>query len=107
MARNGALILIIFIFVSQLVSFSTARNFPGGIPLVIDGVIFSGEISVASKTEKVVGCESEDDHFPTYSFSSSPGVHVTGKYGSLVLNALPKGSVPASGPSKKINDVKT
>lgn len=105
MARNRALILIIFIFVSQLDSFSTARKFPGGISSVIDGVIFSGEIPVVFKTETVVGCKGEDDHFKAY--STSPGVYVTGKYGSLVLNVLPKGSVPASGPSKKINDVKT
>ncbi|CAH8260061.1 unnamed protein product [Arabidopsis lyrata] len=32
---------------------------------------------------------------------------VAGKFGSLVLNALPKGNRPGSGPSKKTNDVKT
>ncbi|KAG7549585.1 hypothetical protein ISN45_Aa06g004540 [Arabidopsis thaliana x Arabidopsis arenosa] len=93
MARIGALILVLFISFSQLASFSTARKFPS----VIDGVIFPGEISVVSKT--VVGCEGEDDHFTAS--------YVTGKFGSLALNALPKGSVPASGPSKRINDVKT
>lgn len=111
MDRNGALILIFFISVFQLVSFSTARNFPKEFPPVIDGVIFTGEISVVSKTVNgepatMVGCEGEDDHLMA-GYSSSPGVYVTGKYGSLVLNVLPKGSVPASGPSKKINDVNT
>lgn len=97
MARIGALILVLFISFSQLASFSTARKFPVGFPSVIDGVIFPGEISVVSKT--VVGCEGEDDHFTAS--------YVTGKFGSLVLNALPRGSVPASGPSKRINYVKT
>ncbi|XP_019084504.1 PREDICTED: uncharacterized protein LOC104708586 [Camelina sativa] len=101
MARIRALIIIFFISVS-LASYSTARKFPVGIPSVIDGVIFSGEIPVVSKTATVVGCDGEDHHF-TAEFSS----YVTGKYGSLVLNALPKGSVPPSGPSKRINDVKT
>ncbi|KAL9809384.1 putative protein IDA [Arabidopsis thaliana] len=102
MARIGALILVLFISISQLASFSTARKFPVGIPSVIDGVIFSGEISAVSKKVTVVGCEGEDDHL-TAGYSS----YITGKFGSLVLNALPKGSVPASGPSKRINDVKT
>ncbi|KAF3500084.1 hypothetical protein F2Q69_00045536 [Brassica cretica] len=112
MDRYGALILILLISVSQLVSFSTARNIPGEEFLpVTDGVIISGEVSALSKTVKgklatVVGCESEDDHFMA-GYSSSPGVYVAGIYGSLVLNVLPKGSVPASGPSKRINDVKT
>ncbi|XP_010452432.1 PREDICTED: uncharacterized protein LOC104734532 [Camelina sativa] len=101
MARIRALIIIFFISVS-LASYTTARKFPVGIPSVIDGVIFSGEIPVVSKTATVVGCDGEDHHFKA-EFSS----FVTGKYGSLVLNALPKGSVPPSGPSKRINDVKT
>ncbi|KAG2262629.1 hypothetical protein Bca52824_069708 [Brassica carinata] len=101
MDRYGALILILLTSVSQLVSFSTARNIPGEEFLpVTDGVIISGELAT------VVGCESEDDHFMA-GYSSSPGVYVAGIYGSLVLNVLPKGSVPASGPSKRINDVKT
>ncbi|KAF3567293.1 hypothetical protein DY000_02019736 [Brassica cretica] len=111
MDRYGALILILPISVSQLVSFSTARNIPGEEFLpVTDGVIISGEVSALSKTVKgklatVVGCESED-HFMA-GYSSSPGVYVAGIYGSLVLNVLPKGSVLASGPSKRIKDVKT
>lgn len=111
MDRNGALILTFFVYVSQLLLFSTARNFPEGFPPEIDGVIFTGEISVVSKTVNgvpaiMVGCEGEHVHY-TEEYSSSPGAYVTGKYGSLVLNVLPKGSVPASGPSKRINDVKT
>ncbi|CAF2359582.1 unnamed protein product [Brassica rapa] len=111
MDRYGALILILLISVSHLVSFSTARNFPGEFLPVTDGIIISGEVSALSKTVNaklatVVGCKSEDDHF-TGGYSSSPGVYAAGIYGSLVLNVLPKGSVPASGPSKRINDVKT
>lgn len=107
MERYGALFLIFLISVSQLVSLSTARNFPGELLPVTDGVIVSGEVSAVSKTVNgklatVVGCKSEDDHFPV-GYSS----YVAGIYGSLVLNVLPKGSVPASGPSKRINDVKT
>lgn len=108
MGINGALVLLFLISVSQVVSFSTARSFLREFPPVIDGVIFSGEVSVVSnsKTATVVGCETEGDHF-TGEYSTSPGVYGIGKYGSLVLNVLPKGSVPASGPSKRINDVKT
>ncbi|KAL0736540.1 hypothetical protein Bca4012_012750 [Brassica carinata] len=101
MERYGALILILLISFSQLASFSAARNFPGELLPVTDGaVIISGEVSAVSKTVNgklatVVGCKSEDDHF------------TAGIYGSLVLNVLPKGSVPTSGPSKRINDVKT
>ncbi|KAJ0266358.1 hypothetical protein HA466_0003790 [Hirschfeldia incana] len=108
MERYGALILVFLISVTQLVSFSAARNFPGGEFLpVTDGVFISGEVSAVSKTvnEKlatVVGCKSKDDHFTT-GYSS----YVAGIYGSLVLNVFPKGSVPASGPSKRINHVKT
>ncbi|KFK24950.1 hypothetical protein AALP_AA8G047100 [Arabis alpina] len=108
MDRNGALILIFFVFVSQLFLFSTARDFPS----VIDGVIFSGEVSVVSKTVSgepatMVGCQGVDGRFTADYSTSRPGDYVTGKYGSLVLNVLPKGSVPASGPSKRINNVKS
>ncbi|CAH8382159.1 unnamed protein product [Eruca vesicaria subsp. sativa] len=111
MDRYGALILIVFISVSHLVTFSTARKVPGELLPVTDGDIISGKVSDVSKTvngklARVVGCKSEDGHF-TGRYSSSPGVYVAGIYGSLVLNVLPKGSVPASGPSKRINDVKT
>ncbi|EOA22605.1 hypothetical protein CARUB_v10003272mg [Capsella rubella] len=101
MARIGAFIIFFVISVS-LASFSIAREFPR-LPSVIDGVIFSGGIPVVSKTTTVVGCDGGQDHH----FSAEYLSFITGKYGSLVLNALPKGSVPASGPSKRINDVKT
>lgn len=112
MERYGALILVLLISVSQLGSFSTARKCPGEEFLpVTNGVFISGDVSAVSKTVNgklatVVGCKSEDDHFKA-GYSSSPGVYVAGIYGPLVLNVLPKGSVPASGPSKRINDVKT
>lgn len=106
MERYGALILVLLISVSQLVSFSTARKFPGEEFLpVTNGVFISGEVSALSKT--VNGkLATKDDHFRA-GYSSSPGVYVAGTYGSLVLNVLPKGSVPPAGPSKRINDVKT
>ncbi|KAF8115202.1 hypothetical protein N665_0029s0045 [Sinapis alba] len=107
MDRYGALILI-FLMICQLVSLSTARSFPDDFLPVTDGVIISGEVSPVSKTVKeklatVVRCKSEDDPHFTAGYSS----YVAGIYGSLVLNVLPKGSVPASGPSKRINSVKT
>ena len=71
-------------------------------------IIISGEVSDVSKTVngKLATVVAEDGHI-TGGYSSSPGVYVAGIYGPLVLNVLPKGSVPASGPSKRINDVKT
>ncbi|AAF01528.1 hypothetical protein [Arabidopsis thaliana] len=97
MAINRSLLLIL-LFIS--VSLSTARILPGEfVP-----VIFSGEIPPVSKSA-VVGCGGEQETKTEYS-SFVPEV-VAGKFGSLVLNALPKGSRPGSGPSKKTNDVKT
>ncbi|KAJ4720214.1 hypothetical protein OWV82_008077 [Melia azedarach] len=40
------------------------------------------------------------------SFVSASAPKLAGKYRPLVLNILPKGTVPPSGPSKGINDVK-
>ncbi|KAJ0244185.1 Uncharacterized protein HA466_0188580 [Hirschfeldia incana] len=96
MARSRSLLLIL-LFIS--ISLSTARILPGEfLP-----VNLSGEISPDSK--EVVGCGDEGSVTKT-GYSFMPEV-VAGKFGSLVLNALPKGSRPASGPSRKSNDVKT
>ncbi|KAL1187890.1 hypothetical protein V5N11_015849 [Cardamine amara subsp. amara] len=100
MAKSRSLLLIV-LFIS--VSLSTARILPGEFLPVIDGVIFSGEIPPGSKA--VVSCGGEQETKTEYS-SFVPEV-VTGKFGSLVLNALPRGNRPASGPSKKTNDIKT
>ncbi|XP_010486716.1 PREDICTED: uncharacterized protein LOC104764815 [Camelina sativa] len=98
MAINRSLLLII-IFIS--VSLSTARILPGEFLPVTDGVMFSGEIPKAA----VVGCGGEQERKTEYS-SFAPQV-VAGKFGSLVLNALPKGFHPSSGPSRKTNDINT
>ncbi|KAF8106581.1 hypothetical protein N665_0137s0033 [Sinapis alba] len=96
MARSRSLLLIL-LFIS--ISLSTARILPGEfLP-----VILSGEISPDSKA--VVGCGGEVPE-TKMGYSFMPEV-VAGKFGSLVLNALPKGSRPSSGPSKKSHDVKT
>ncbi|CAN6926452.1 hypothetical protein YC2023_013002 [Brassica napus] len=95
MAKSESLLLIL-LFIS--VSLSTARISPGE----FHPVILSGEISHDSKA--VVGCGGEGSETNT-GYSFMPEV-VAGKFGSLVLNALPKGSRPASGPSKKSHDVK-
>ncbi|CAH8359638.1 unnamed protein product [Eruca vesicaria subsp. sativa] len=93
MAKVRSLLLIL-LFIS--VSLSTARILPGEfVPIIL-----SGEISPDSKA--VVGCGGEAQETKT----GFPEVFA-GKFGSLVLNALPKGSRPASGPSKKSHDVKT
>lgn len=100
MAKSRSLLLILLLI---SVSLSTARILPGEFLPVIDNVIFSGEIAPDSKA--VVGCGGEaPETKKEYSFI--PDV-ATGKFGSLVLNALPRGSRPRSGPSKKSNDVKT
>ncbi|KAL0751916.1 hypothetical protein Bca101_033919 [Brassica carinata] len=72
--------------------------------LICVRIIISGEVSDVSKTVngKLATVVAEDGHI-TGGYSSSPGVYVAGIYGPLVLNVLPKGSVPASGPSKRIN----
>lgn len=101
MAINRSLLLIL-LFIS--VSLSTGRILPGEFLPVIDGVIFSGEIPLVSNAA-VVGCGGEQETKTEYS-SFVPQV-VAGKFGSLVLNALPKGYRPPSGPGKRTNDVKT
>ncbi|CAE5966822.1 unnamed protein product [Arabidopsis arenosa] len=102
MAIYRSLLLMILLFMS--VSLSTARILPGEFLPVIDDVVFSGEIPPVSKSA-AVGCGGEQESKTEYS-SFVPEV-VAGKFGSLVLNALPKGNRPGSGPSKKTNDVKT
>ncbi|CAL9220344.1 unnamed protein product, partial [Arabidopsis halleri] len=72
--------------------------------LSIDGQDLTRRIPPVSKSA-VVGCGGEQETKTEYS-SFVPDV-VAGKFGSLVLNALPKGNRPGSGPSKKTNDVKT
>ncbi|ESQ48941.1 hypothetical protein EUTSA_v10021821mg [Eutrema salsugineum] len=101
MAKSRSLLVLILLFIS--VSLSTARNLPGEFLPVINNVIFSGELSPDSRS--VVGCGGEAPERKT-EYSYIPEV-VTGKFGSLVLNALPKGRLPASGPSKKTHDVNT
>ncbi|CDY36285.1 hypothetical protein BRARA_A03442 [Brassica rapa] len=94
---KGRSLLLILLFIS--IALSTARILPGEfLP-----VILSGEISPDSKA--VVGCGGDATE-TKMGYSFMPEV-VAGKFGTLVLNALPKGSRPASGPSRKINDVKT
>ncbi|XP_010543682.1 PREDICTED: uncharacterized protein LOC104816515 [Tarenaya hassleriana] len=99
---SGLLLILLLISVTQLASLSTARLCAGEIFPAIDDVIFAVEIPVPKEGQHqrpTVGCGDGDPA------ETSPGI-VTGKYGSLVLNALPKRRVPASGPSKRTNDVK-
>ncbi|CAH8339294.1 unnamed protein product [Eruca vesicaria subsp. sativa] len=101
MVKSCRSLLLILLLIS--VSLSTARILPGEFLPVIDKVVLSGEI--APDTKAVVGCGDEVVEIKT-EYSFMPEVFA-GKFGSLVLNALPKGGRPASGPSKKSNDVKT
>ncbi|CAN8270087.1 unnamed protein product [Cochlearia groenlandica] len=100
--KTKSLLLIIFISIS--ISLSTARILPGQFLTKMDDVIITGDLSHVSKS--VVGCGGEEMTTKTERSSYTPEV-VAGKFGTLVLNALPKGNRPASGPSKKSNDVKT
>lgn len=102
MAINRSLLLILLLLIS--VSVSTARVLPGEFLPVTNDVIFTGEISPDPKT--VVGCGGDATETKT-EYSFIPDQVVTGKFGSLVLNALPRGRFPASGPSKKSHDLKT
>ncbi|CAF2102211.1 BnaA05g27990D [Brassica napus] len=97
MVKSCRSLLLILLLIS--VSLSTARILPGEfLPVIV-----SGEIT--PDTKAVVGCGGEAMEIKT-EYSFMPKVF-TGKFGSLVLNALPKGGRPASGPSKKSHDVKT
>ncbi|KFK38481.1 hypothetical protein AALP_AA3G118500 [Arabis alpina] len=87
MAIKRSLLLILLLI---SVSLSTARILPG-------------EFSPVSK--EVVGCGGDAAEIKT-EYSFVPEV-VTGKFGSLVLNALPRGRYAVSGPSKKTHDVQT
>ncbi|CAN6894228.1 unnamed protein product [Brassica oleracea] len=97
MVKSCRPLLLILLLIS--VSLSTARVLPGEfLPVIV-----SGEITPVTKA--VVGCGGEEVEIKT-EYSFMPEVFA-GKFGSLVLNALPKGGRPASGPSKKSHDVKT
>ncbi|KAJ0263766.1 Uncharacterized protein HA466_0022300 [Hirschfeldia incana] len=97
MVKSCRSLLILLLMIS--VSLSTARVLPGEfLPVIV-----SGEIT--PDTKAVVGCGGEAVEIKT-EYSFMPEVFA-GKFGSLVLNALPKGGRPASGPSKKSHDVKT
>ncbi|EOA31762.1 hypothetical protein CARUB_v10014982mg [Capsella rubella] len=102
MGIDRSLVLILLLI---SVSLSTARILPGEFLPVVDGVMFSGEIPTAAQPAAVVGCGGEQETKTEYS-TFVPEV-VAGKFGSLVLNALPKGYRPGSGPSRKTNDVLT
>ncbi|KAJ4893323.1 hypothetical protein Rs2_20117 [Raphanus sativus] len=102
MVKSCRSLLLILLLIS--VSLSTARILPGEFLPVIDNVILSGKIS-PDDTKAVVGCGGKAVEIKT-EYSFMPEVFA-GKFGSLMLNALPKGSRPASGPSKKSHDVKT
>ncbi|KAF3584941.1 hypothetical protein F2Q69_00031984 [Brassica cretica] len=97
MVKSCRSLLLILLLIS--VSLSTARVLPGEfLPVIV-----SREIT--PDTKAVVGCGGEAVEIKT-EYSFMPEVFA-GKFGSLVLNALPKGGRPASGPSKKSHDVKT
>ncbi|CAN8269471.1 unnamed protein product [Cochlearia groenlandica] len=85
-------ILLLLILLLIFVSVSTARILPVEfIPIINEDFMISDE----SKT--VVGCGETKTEYSV----------MVGKFGSLVLNALPKGNLPSSGPSKKSHNFNT
>lgn len=119
------LLIVLFFILSSHSSLSSAR------PLqhLMLQTIYRGETGVAFgialPSDKVKGSEEEDgtsygevskvpcdgEAPETNMKNSKKGISVlsptvSGKYGALVLNILPKGIVPPSGPSKGTNDGK-
>ncbi|XP_048326092.2 uncharacterized protein LOC125421362 [Ziziphus jujuba] len=103
--------LLFFTILLILVSSSSARLFPDTVPAL--NLVLPGENHVvaglsSSSSEKDMGrkvalpCNMET--YGKQGMGFQP-LRLGGRkhYGSLVLNMLPKGPVPSSGPSKRIN----
>ncbi|KAJ0100958.1 hypothetical protein Patl1_06733 [Pistacia atlantica] len=104
------LIFLFFILLSHS-SLSSARplhdfmlqNIDSGEPAAA-----AAAYSIALPSDKVNSSEEEDDANNGENSEKEISVstpRISGKYQPLVLNILPKGTVPPSGPSKGTNDV--
>ncbi|KAL9421812.1 hypothetical protein AB3S75_034143 [Citrus x aurantiifolia] len=105
----GASIILFFLIISSLSSLSSARvlrddYIPQRLAITEPEAAFS--IALPSDNVEALKNTAEDgiEQHPCHDASSPP--KLAGKlHRPLVLNVLPKGTTPPSGPSKGINDV--
>ncbi|OIW15295.1 hypothetical protein TanjilG_10735 [Lupinus angustifolius] len=109
--HNHAMLLLLFLFLISSSS-SYARLLNGVTSLVTTettlNIALPSEGVFLKEKEELAGHVLPCDHMVVVTGKvQSPEFTLSGgKYGPLILNMLPKGKVPSSGPSKRINNVK-
>ncbi|CAL0327553.1 unnamed protein product [Lupinus luteus] len=109
--HNHAMLLLLFLFLISSSS-SYARLLNGVTSLVhsetaLNIALPSEGVFLKEKEELVDHALPRDHTVVVTGKVQSPEINLSGgKYGPLILNMLPKGTVPSSGPSKRINNVK-
>ncbi|KAE9587306.1 hypothetical protein Lal_00004497 [Lupinus albus] len=104
--QNHAVLLLVFLFLISSSS-SSARLLNGVISVISTDPTLN--IALPKEKEELAGHVLSCDHMVVVVTGEvqSPEINLSGeKYGPLILNMLPKGKVPSSGPSKRINNVK-
>ncbi|KAM1020360.1 hypothetical protein ACFX13_042337 [Malus domestica] len=93
------LLLLLVVFASVLTSSASARLLNGHLTLLLEN-------PSESQKQQVLPCHTNDSNIQA-SAAETPrfGAAAAAKYGPLILNLLPKGTKPPSGPSKGTNDL--
>lgn len=93
------LLLFLVVLASVLTSSASAR-------LLNDHLTLLPESPPQSLKQQVLPCHTDDNNIQA-SAAETPrfGAAAAAKYGPLLLNLLPKGTNPPSGPSKGTNDL--
>ncbi|KAH7854585.1 hypothetical protein Vadar_015624 [Vaccinium darrowii] len=96
--------ILIFLIITQFSSARPLRAFNPSTELPENPALPGGALPEKDSSEQVFPCEMESNQNSATEFSSAPKARLGGRYGPLFLAMLPKGSVPPSGPSRRIND---